>query len=105
MLERSSIVKYVVMMRVINRLHNYQQPVDKAARLRYLMDMHANKNTKKVMSDSEMLDKLAWALAEEVATETGRSKLDVLEEIIELGESPQLNNSNTFPPVQRNALA
>lgn len=65
--------------------------------------MHSKKSDK-AMSDNEMLDKLAWALAEEIAAETGASKLDVLEEIIELGESPQISNPSTFPPIQRNVL-
>lgn len=55
-------------------------------------------------SDSELLDQLALALAEEVASETGRSKLDVLEQIVETGESLQLN-SKSSPQSQRNVPA
>ncbi len=57
-------------------------------------------------SESDMLDQLARALAEEVATETGRSELDVLEQIVETGESFQKSTSSKRSPLsRRSALA
>jgi hypothetical protein len=49
-------------------------------------------------SESELLDRLARALAEEVATETGRSELDVLEQIVETGESFHKSTSSRRSP-------
>ena len=53
-------------------------------------------------TDSQELDQLALALAEEVAKETGRSKLDILEEIVETGESLQVI-SKSSPQSRQNA--
>ena len=57
---------------------------------------------KSVPTDSQELDQLALALAEEVAKETGRSKLDILEEIVETGESLQVI-SKSSPQSRQNA--
>lgn len=52
-------------------------------------------------TESEMLDALALALADEVASETGCSKVEVLEQIVKTGESLHVNSSKSSPQSQQ----
>lgn len=67
--------------------------------------METDKNIGAPQPESVMLDQLVMALAEEIALETGSQKLDILERIVETGESFQINPSSTPPLSPRNVLA
>lgn len=57
------------------------------------------------MNPGSQLDRLAIALAEEIAAETGKSELDILEKIVEAGESLKHTPSKRPAQVRRTALA
>lgn len=63
------------------------------------------KKKKPAVNESEILDQLAMALAKEVSAETGKPTLDILERIVETGESLKKPAPRRSSLVRRSAPA